>query len=114
VQVRAPDGSTVVVPCESSSLIIDIKRKLEDALGIPLDHQHLFYSGKKLESPRTVSYYDLDLIAGPVWLHLVVLQSSLPTPPPPREPHVPTLYWTGSPLLSTTTEYRDHYGFVQG
>lgn len=110
LNVRTPDGSTLVVPCDHTFTLADVKKKIEDEIHVPQDFQNLYYGGKKLETPRTLAYYDLDLIAGPVWIHLVVLPVVRQTPPAPAPPHVPTLYWTGSPLLSTSTEYREHFG----
>ena len=53
--VKTLTGKTVIVWCESSDTIYNIKLEVQLEEGIPLDYQRLVFAGRELEDARTLS-----------------------------------------------------------
>ena len=67
--VKTLTGATVTLMVESMTSIPDVKRKIEDKVGIPMGEQRIIFSGKQLEDERTLGDYKV----GPdCTLHLVL------------------------------------------
>jgi ubiquitin C len=49
LNVKTPDGKTLVLPVEPSDTVKDIKKKILKMTGVPLPEQHLMYKGTELE-----------------------------------------------------------------
>ncbi|KEP63307.1 UNVERIFIED_CONTAM: ubiquitin family protein [Hammondia hammondi] len=60
LQVKTMSGKTVVLDnVQGSDSILEIKRRVEQREGIPVDQQRLVFNGKQLENGKTVQDYDL-------------------------------------------------------
>jgi ubiquitin len=59
LMVKTLDGKTVTVEAEEEDTIEDIKNKIMEKEGVPVDQQRLIFGGKQLESDKTRADYDV-------------------------------------------------------
>eukprot|EP00973_Karenia_brevis_P037670 5197989-Karenia_brevis.AAC.1 len=69
-------GSVLPLTVEASDTIVNVKVKIHEKEGIPIDQQRLVYAGVELEDGRTLSDYDIKKLA------VVTLIRAKTMPPP--------------------------------
>jgi len=76
--VKTPQGKSFTLEVEPSDTIADVKRKIQEAEGIPLEEQRLIFSGKQLENATTVKECNIQkestilLVRRPTGIQIVV------------------------------------------
>lgn len=67
--IKTLSGKTITITTHDSEPIETIKAKIDDALGMPIHEQKLYWAGKQLENNRTIAEYG---ISKNITLHLVI------------------------------------------
>ena len=57
--IKLPTSKVITIDMEPSDLIKDVKRKIREFEGVPLEHQKLFLRDDPLEDDRTLIYYNI-------------------------------------------------------
>eukprot|EP00427_Karlodinium_veneficum_P022935 CAMPEP_0169113918 /NCGR_PEP_ID=MMETSP1015-20121227/28466_1 /TAXON_ID=342587 /ORGANISM="Karlodinium micrum, Strain CCMP2283" /LENGTH=146 /DNA_ID=CAMNT_0009176137 /DNA_START=52 /DNA_END=492 /DNA_ORIENTATION=+ len=58
--VKTTSGKCIALALEPTSVIADVKLKIQDIEGLPAGHQRLIYAGKQLEDNRTLQDYVIE------------------------------------------------------
>ena len=57
--VRTLSGKNIILDLDCNDTIFDVKKKIVDKEGIPIEEQRLVLAGKQLEDKKTIQYYKI-------------------------------------------------------
>jgi ubiquitin C len=74
VNVKTPDGKTLSFQVEPTDTIEDVKKKVEDEIGMPVPDQRMLFEGEELNDPATLDDYNIKngdtLFLDPMKIHV--------------------------------------------
>lgn len=59
LNVELPSGKTIALDVESGDSIDNVKQKVQNAAGVSVTEQYLYYGGKFLNNGRTLADYNI-------------------------------------------------------
>ena len=65
--MELPSGETIALDVESGDSIDNVKQKVQNAAGVSVTEQYLYYGGKFLNNGRTLADYNIQKRAAPCW-----------------------------------------------
>ncbi|QCF61045.1 ubiquitin [Troides aeacus nucleopolyhedrovirus] len=57
--IKTLTGKTITAETEPAETVADLKQKIADKEGVPVDQQRLIFAGKQLEDPKTMADYNI-------------------------------------------------------
>ncbi|AVA31217.1 ubi [Oxyplax ochracea nucleopolyhedrovirus] len=57
--IKTLTGKTITAETDPSETVAEIKQKIADKEGVPVDQQRLIYAGKQLEDFKTLADYNI-------------------------------------------------------